>query len=235
MTDPAQDRSFPRLPVQLREPGLYAIADADAVQARGLDLVETILAFVRAEVPLLQLRAKGQRASFVLEIVKSVKEKGGLGTSALIINDRADLAELTSAVGVHVGQEDMPVRDVRRIYPDLVCGVSTHDLEELEQALSWKPDYVAFGPVFPTESKADASPSVGLSRLIEARKLAQKAQIPLVAIGGIGPEDLASVAKSADWVAMIGGLLPSGPGGSPYQEIERRSRAADAIIRSRGG
>lgn len=214
--------------------GLYAIADADASERRGLDLAETVLALVRAQVPMLQVRAKNRSASAILDVVKRVNLCGGFGQTSLIMNDRADLAEFTSAFGLHVGQEDMPIRDVRRFYPHLACGVSTHNLAQLTEALKEAPDYVAFGPVFSTDSKQDASPSVGLLRLKEARELCRAASIPLVAIGGVGEENLRAVAAHSDGVAMISALLPEGTGPEAYRLIEERARHLSRIIDERG-
>jgi thiamine-phosphate pyrophosphorylase len=125
----------------------------------------------------------------------------------LFANDRPDLAVLAACDGVHVGQDDVPVADVRRFAPGLRVGVSTHDLVQLEQALATGPDYVAFGPVFVTVSKERPDPTVGLDGLVRAAALVA-GRIPLVAIGGITRERAPEVARVADAVAILSELVP---------------------------
>jgi thiamine-phosphate pyrophosphorylase len=126
----------------------------------------------------------------------------------LIANDRADLAVLGQCDGVHIGQDDLPLSVVRLIAPGLFLGVSTHTLEQLVQALAERPDYVAFGPVFATASKAQPDPVLGITLLAEAYALARAARIPLVAIGGINLERCAEIASSCDLAALIAALHP---------------------------
>jgi thiamine-phosphate pyrophosphorylase len=108
--------------------------------------------------------------------------------------------------GVHVGQDDLPVSDVRRFAPELRVGVSTHNEEQLEAALALNVDYVAFGPVFATKSKAQPDPTVGLDGLERAARAARARACPLVAIGGIDLDNAGSVAAHADLGAVISAL-----------------------------
>jgi thiamine-phosphate pyrophosphorylase len=126
----------------------------------------------------------------------------------LFANDRPDLALLAGTDGVHVGQDDVPLAEVRRLAPRLQIGVSTHTLAELKAALAERPDYVAFGPVFATPSKLNPEPVVGIEGLEQAHALAQNAGIPLVAIGGIDLERAPDVARHAEAAAIIGALVP---------------------------
>ncbi|HYM09167.1 MAG TPA: thiamine phosphate synthase, partial [Bryobacterales bacterium] len=125
---------------------------------------------------------------------------------AYILNDRADVALMAGADGVHVGQEDLPPESVRGVVGSrLLVGYSTHTPQQMRAAEREPVDYVAFGPVFATGSKEKADPVVGLAGLREARRLTQK---PLVAIGGITRENVAAVLEAgADAVAVISGLL----------------------------
>ena len=127
----------------------------------------------------------------------------------LIANDRPDLAVLAQCDGVHIGQEDLPLPLVRTLAPGLLVGVSTHNLEQLTAALAERPDYVAFGPVFATASKERPDPSVGLALLAEAHAAAQRAGIPLVAIGGINLERATQIAERAELGAVIAALQPN--------------------------
>jgi thiamine-phosphate pyrophosphorylase len=140
----------------------------------------------------------------------------------LFANDRPDLAILARCDGVHVGQDDLPYAEVRRIVPqEMMIGLSTHGPEQLAEALSLKPTYVAFGPVFGTASKLNADPTVGLSGLRASCEAARGAGIPLVAIGGIDRSRAAEViATGARWAAAISDLVDPDPA-----EIARRARA----------
>ena len=126
--------------------------------------------------------------------------------SKLIVNDRADVAQLTGAAGVHLGQDDLPAAAARALLgPDKIIGWSTHTLEQVEQGNALPVDYLAFGPVFATTTKADTQPVVGLEGLQAARARTRK---PLVAIGGITAENAAqALASGADSVAVIAGWM----------------------------
>jgi len=124
----------------------------------------------------------------------------------LIINDRCDLALAVKADGVHLGQDDLPVADARRILgPDALIGLSTHGPEQVRQAARLKPDYIGFGPIFSTTTKADHDPVVGLDGLRAARALTT---MPMFAIGGITADNVEDiVAAGANGVAVISAIL----------------------------
>ncbi len=118
----------------------------------------------------------------------------------LAINDRPDIARLAKADIVHVGQDDFPVAEVRRIAGgDILVGKSTHTLEQLELALAEEPDYIAVGPIFASATKPQDH-IAGLDALAEARS---RTKLPLVAIGGITADRAAAVtAAGADCLAV---------------------------------
>jgi thiamine-phosphate pyrophosphorylase len=124
----------------------------------------------------------------------------------LIVNDRADVARLAGAAGVHVGQDDLPPVAARQIVgSEGIVGLSTHTAAEIEAAHSVPVDYLAFGPIFATATKPDHELVVGCEGLRGARRRTQR---PLVAIGGITPENAAEVIQAgADSVAVIGGWM----------------------------
>ena len=138
--------------------------------------------------------------------------------SRLVVNDRADVARLAGAAGVHLGQDDLPPAAARELLgPESLIGWSTHGPEQVERGDSLPVDYLAFGPVFPTATKKDARPVVGCAGLREVRRLTRK---PLVAIGGITPANAAeAIAAGADCVAVISGwLVPTKEGLVPTKE-----------------
>lgn len=146
----------------------------------------------------------------------------------VIINDRADIARLTGADGVHVGQEDLPPAAIRVVAGDVsIVGLSTHTLEQVERAVREPVSYVAIGPVFGTVTKATGYEKVGLDLVREAARRAAARGLPLVAIGGITLETASSVLDAgATSVAVIGDLLATGdPEARVRAYIERLSRS----------
>jgi len=183
-------------------PPLYAILDP-AIASRPLaSLAESL---VGAGVKLMQLRDKRSSARRVQEEVQHLLAVVAPKDVRLIVNDRPDIAAISGAGGVHVGQNDLPVEEARKIcgLPKWV-GVSTHNLDQLRDADRTSADYIAVGPIFPTGTKENPDPVVGVEFVRKARQLTRK---PLVAIGGIRIESVADVFRAgADSVAIIGDL-----------------------------
>lgn len=185
-------------------PFVYAILDVAFLADREVGAVAAALA--AGGVGLLQLRAKGlqdARYHALAQEARAASRKLGVG---LVINDRPDIALMVKADGVHVGQDDLVPRDVRKVLPaSTLVGLSTHTPEEIKGAAREPVDYIATGPVFETGSKADAHAAVGLEGVRRARGLTRK---PLIAIGGITRENApAVIAAGADGVAVISELL----------------------------
>ena len=130
----------------------------------------------------------------------------------VIINDRADIARLAGADGVHVGQEDLTPATVRAILGDTaIVGRSTHSVEQIDLAVLEPVTYIAVGPVFGTATKATGYEQVGLDMVREAARRASARGLPLVAIGGITLENAISVLQAgAASVAVISDLLATG-------------------------
>ena len=130
--------------------------------------------------------------------------------ASIVVNDRADLAALSKAAGVHVGQEDLAPADARQLLgADAIVGTSTHTAEQIEAALREPISYLAVGPVFGTQTKDTGYSPVGLELVSTAARLA--GPIPVVAIGGITIDTVASVLQAgATSVAVIGDLLSQG-------------------------
>jgi thiamine-phosphate pyrophosphorylase len=189
--------------------GLYAIVDAGALDQRSLNPVAFAEAVLSVFPAALQLRAKNVSARETLALLRELAPMCHRAGVQLVANDRPDLAILAGCDLVHVGQDDMPIERVRRIAPGLGVGISTHSLEQLDVALAARPEYVAFGPVFPTTTKINPDPVVGVAALSTAYARARAAGIPLVAIGGINYERARSIIATTDAVAAIADLLPA--------------------------
>jgi thiamine-phosphate pyrophosphorylase len=173
------------------KPGLYAIIDLDALAAASrepLAFADRVLA--AGPIAALQLRAKSAGSREMLHLAVALAARCREAHTPFFVNDRADVATLAGADGVHVGMTDLPVPDLRRIFASLQVGASTHNHAEVSEVLAATPDYLAFGPVFGTRSKSDAAPTVGLELL---RAVVPRATMPVVAIGGISLENAARV------------------------------------------
>jgi thiamine-phosphate pyrophosphorylase len=184
---------------------LYPIADTLGDPQRSY--VELAAAIVRGGAFLLQLRVKDRPTRELVQIARDVKTITDAAGVVLIINDRADIAALVDAAGVHVGQNDLPAETARSILgPDKIVGVSTHNLAQAEAAArSGAASYIAFGPIFATASKTNADPVQGIEALRQVRRIAD---LPIVAIGGITAATMAEVLDAgAEAVAMIGEIV----------------------------
>jgi len=183
-------------------PRLYAIADA----AFGNPVALARELFVGGA-RLVQIRNKNASSRELLSQVVAILEFAPEG-SRVIVNDRADVALLSGAAGVHLGQQDLPPQRIRKILlPGQLLGFSTHSLSQALDSESLPVDYIAAGPIFPTSTKTDADPVIGLSGL---REICSRSSRPVVAIGGITMEYARDVfACGAASVAVISDLLKS--------------------------
>jgi thiamine-phosphate pyrophosphorylase len=221
--------------VETTSPGLYAIADVCALERRGLDVERAALAIVAGGPQYLQLRAKKAGAAETLSYLKLLRAPTRRAGVRLFANDRADLAQAAECDGVHVGQDDLPLEDVRRCFPGLQVGVSTHDEAQFARALEARADYVALGPIFATSSKENPDPVVGLERLRSLCALAEKARVPVVAIGGIDVKSTPDVTRAGASIALISALLPSAElsGDAAYADITSRTTKLAALMAAR--
>lgn len=183
---------------------LYPIVDVTG--APGRTHVELARAILAAGARFLQLRVKSASTREFVEIARAVKQETDRAGARLIVNDRADVAALIGAAGVHLGQDDLPPKAARTLLgAGKILGFSTHNAAQLEAAAADPAiDYVGFGPIFETRSKANPDPAQGLEGLRAARP---RCRMPLVAIGGIDRESAAAVLRcGADAVAVIGAI-----------------------------
>lgn len=184
-------------------PPIYPILDTGALERRNFPVEAAAEAMLEGGARILQFRHKGHWPRAVFAAAEDVAASCARRGVPLIVNDRADFARLLAA-GLHVGQDDPPPRQARRLIgPDAVLGLSTHNPGQLASAAGEPLTYVAIGPVFPTGSKENSDPVIELDWLKLPRPF------PLVAIGGITRSNaLAVLEAGADSVAVISDLLP---------------------------
>jgi thiamine-phosphate pyrophosphorylase len=208
-------------------PALYVILDATPAQSAA-SLVSLANKLAGAGVELFQLRAKRLPPRQIHEIANALITAAPANVK-ILINDRPDLASIANAAGVHVGQEDLGVGAARQICPPPQwVGISTHNLEQLRAANHTSADYIAVGPIYPTKTKENPDPVVGLDLIRAARKLTRK---PLVAIGGITINSASEVfGAGADSVAIISDLL-NAP--DPAQRAREYLSSAAQVIAAR--
>jgi thiamine-phosphate pyrophosphorylase len=163
--------------------GFYAVLDRDDERlARALLSVAKVL----------QVRIKPGDAIDVVRVARMARRLCDDAGAALVVNDRVDIALAVGADAVHLGQTDLPIEAARAIAGDrLRIGVSTHDVDQVRAACRAGADYLGFGPVFATRTKANPDPVRGVDGLCAAVDAAGR--VPVVAIGGIAPTDATAV------------------------------------------
>jgi thiamine-phosphate pyrophosphorylase len=211
-------------PVEEIPAPLCAIIDAAAAARAGWRVLDLAKAFLDGGSRFLQLRAKSMPGGEMLDAAMAITALARSCGAHLVINDRADIARLSAADGVHIGQEDLAPAAVRAIVGDqAIVGLSTHTVDQLEHAATEPVSYLAIGPVFGTTTKATGYDAVGLGMVREASRRAAARALPLVAIGGITLERAASVIDAgAASVAVIGDLLATGDPEKRTREFLRR-------------
>ncbi len=184
-------------------PRLYAIMDAILLKTSELAFAEML---AESGVELIQYRNKQASARTLFEVSQHLSNLLNPRGVRYIVNDRADVAVLANAGGVHVGQEDLGVAEARMICgTERWVGVSTHTLEQVARADQTSANYIAVGPIFATTTKQNPDAVVGVEFIHRARALTAK---PLVAIGGITLDQAAEVFEAgADSVAVARDLL----------------------------
>lgn len=160
--------------------GFYAVLDRD-----DEELARTLVGPRGARV--LQVRLKPASVDDIVRVARMARRVCSEAGAVLVINDRVDIALAVGADAVHLGQTDLPVSEARALAGDrLEIGVSTHNSAQVAAAIAERPAYIAYGPVFPTSTKENPDPVVGLEALRTAVLAA--GDIPVVAIGGITPD-----------------------------------------------
>ena len=202
-----------KLPLWQNQHRLYAIVDADVCARENRAPLDVARAFLAGGARLLQLRCKSMGSGAFLELANAAVALANAAGATLIINDRADVAALSHAAGLHIGQDDLAPEDARRVIGETaILGLSTHAPEQWDAAVREPISYLAIGPVFGTETKATGYSAIGLDTVRRASAAAAARGLPTVAIGGITIENARSVLDAgAASVSVITDLLRSDP------------------------
>jgi thiamine-phosphate pyrophosphorylase len=186
-------------------PRFYPIVDTAALAQRNWSVLAFSEVLLGAGARILQYRHKEGWTQREFDEARQVAGLAKAAGALFVVNDRADFAKLLNAA-VHLGQTDLPPAAARKIVAEGIIGFSTHNREQLKRGDQEPVDYLALGPIYPTRSKAEPDPVVGLDGLGALRSLTRK---PLVAIGGITLANAREVLEAgADAVATVAGILP---------------------------
>jgi thiamine-phosphate pyrophosphorylase len=205
-------------------PRLCAIADADVAARANWTLIDLASAYLIGGARFLQVRAKGAPAAWLLDTTSAIVALARRAGGIVVVNDRADIARLAGADGVHLGQRDLAPVAARTVLDRAgLIGLSTHTLDQIDAAVLEPIDYLASGPVFVTATKATGYDPIGLQRVREAAARAHPRGLPVVAIGGITLDRAAEVVRAgAASVAVISDLLATGDPVSRVREYLER-------------
>ena len=189
--------------MSLSLPPLYAVLDPEQTQGRPAELV--LQQLLEGGAKILQLRVKAMLPREFLALAHAVRAETRAAGCLLIVNDRIDIALACDADGAHLGQEDLPLAAGRRLMGSRIVGISTHDVAQAREAERNGADYIGFGPMFGTTTKATGYAARGVEMLKEIRAAVN---IPIVAIGGINEQNVQQVWQAgADSAAIISDIL----------------------------
>jgi thiamine-phosphate pyrophosphorylase len=203
----------------------------DPACGEGRSVVEVVRASLQGGAPSVQLRAKGESTREMVELGRALKSATEAAGALLLVNDRLDVALAIGADGGHVGDDDLPLQAARAIVPHgFLLGRSVDTPEEAHEAARLGADYVGAGPVLGTPSKRDAAEPIGVHGI---GVIALAAQLPVIAIGGVGEENAEEVVRAgADGVAVIRAVMQAGDPAAATRRLlaavaaGRRGRAA---------
>lgn len=185
-------------------------------------------AAVRAGVGMLQLRMKGVARGEYLRVAREVRAATRGSATKFIVDDDPEVAAEAQADGLHVGQDDMKVAEVRRRWPSIgIVGLSTHSPAQAAASVAQSPDYIGVGPVWATPTKAIPDPTLGLETMGE---MIRSVPYPAVAIGGIDAERLpAVIAAGARNYAVVRAVCASKDPYSAIMRLKETEKAAFAV------
>lgn len=200
---------------------LYLVTDRS--QTLGRDLLWVLERALEGGIRAVQFREKDLGGKELFLLAEAVRELTHRYRAALLINDRIDVALAIGADGVHLGGESFPVARARELVgAQKIIGVSTHSLEEAREAEEQGADFIVFGPVYFTPSKASYGAPQGLMKL---KKLVEKTSLPVYAIGGIKPENIPETKKTGvRGIALISAVVSASDPKIAVEEIVGRLR-----------
>lgn len=205
---------------------LYVIANQDLQKNRTI--IEVIEEIIQGGATIIQLREKNLPTRTFFEeaqTIRKITKKAGI---PLIINDRLDVALAVNADGVHLGEEDLPLKYARKIAPHFIIGYSTDSIDQAREAEKDGANYLGVGSVFPTKTKIDAGMAIGTQKLEEIKRAVS---IPVIAIGGITLENLPKVIQSGvDGVAVISAIISAE---SPFEATKKFRYVIDSFRKAK--
>ncbi|EGO63388.1 thiamine phosphate synthase [Acetonema longum] len=205
--------------------GKWPAADIYGITAEeysnGRSNIEVVRAMIDAGVKVIQYREKEKKKLYKYQECIRIREMTQKAGVTFIINDDIDLALLVKPDGVHIGQEDLPIEEVRQLVgEEMIIGLSTHSPQQAQEAVKRGADYIGVGPVFATRTKKDVSAATGLDYV---KYVAEHIPLPSVAIGGIKTDNIASVRQAgADCFALITDIVGAADIGARIKELRAR-------------
>jgi thiamine-phosphate pyrophosphorylase len=188
--------------VKLKTIDIYPVTCQEL--SEGRTNLEVLAAVLAGGAKIIQLREKHWDKKDLYELAVEFRKRTRRQHALLIINDHLDVALAVGADGVHLGQEDLPIRAARKIVPELIIGASSHNLSEALKAEEDGADYVNIGPIFPTKTKANTVSFLGPEAIGE---IGLQLTVPFTTMGGINRDNIDLVLKAgARYVAMITGI-----------------------------
>jgi len=205
----------------LSDISLYCFTPDKYLKSR--DPIELVSAQIRGGADVIQLREKNRSKKDRLELGLKLREITRQAEVLFMVNDDVDLALILDADGVHLGQDDIPIRFARPLMKNKIIGVSTHSIEQVEMAVTAGADYIGVGPIFETITKEDREKLTGPDLLL---KIKDTCPIPYVAIGGIGIDNVHAVTKAGCHRAAVVSDILLAP------DIETRCRKIKKLLMS---
>lgn len=190
--------------IRLNNRNLYLVTSSDKFENDD-DFLNAVASSLKGGVKIVQLREKNSTTKRILALGKKIRELTSLFDAVFIVNDRADLAKVLDADGVHLGQDDMDIESARKILgADKIIGISTHEPKQALKAVEDGADYIGVGPVFETPTKAGRQ-AVGLEYVKWA---SENIDIPFYAIGGIDLDNIEKVIENgAKNIAVVRAII----------------------------
>lgn len=196
-------------------PPLYAILDPEQTKGRAPESVLRDL--LDGGAAILQLRVKTMAPSDFFQLAQRARAETRARGCKLIVNDRVDIALACDADGVHLGQDDLPLAVGRQLMGTKIVGISTHDIEQAQEAELNGADYIGFGPMFGTTTKNTGYAARGIDML---RQIRAAVKLPIVAIGGINEQNVKQVWQAgADSAAIISDILGADDPAAKFRRI----------------